>query len=145
MSLVNSAGSVEILLMRQEQSVLDCNIQIGDVIEDGTDEQFTEMKAFLMKPENNVVDTCLRLSGVRNMIMEIADLSPDSPVRQYLSKAISQRVREVLGDKIQLGNENMPDKTKIFNGYPQNGIVNVFGIQIRFRPAEECDWWPITG
>lgn len=92
-------------------------------------------------------DTCLRLSGVFMMVVDMVDMAPDSHARQHPSRAIPLRIQEVLGDRVELEEDNIPGKIKIkiFNGYPQRDTVDgglvrnergETGEPLIIRPAE---------
>lgn len=130
--LMHAVDSPEILLIDQTMHVMDEDTIIGNVIEHGTNEEFDVMKEFLIAPENRVKEDCLRLSGVSQMALDLADSPRNSPLRNYLTTAIRDRIEVVYGRLPQLnGNERIP----FFCGRPQRDIVDIFGIMLKFPRA----------
>ncbi len=93
-SLVEAIGSAEALLM-DDRLYVGVRKAIGDIIKDGTDEEFDKLKTDLLNVEGRMRDTCLALSGVTEMLYELADSPSDSTTRQELTRAITRRFETV--------------------------------------------------
>lgn len=124
--------SIEILLVNQRKQLLRDNVTLGNVFEDGTDEEFEELLRFLLNPANRVRETCLLLSGVSKMIIDLADASPNSEIRQYLGSAVKLRVQDIFGEPVDFLNKT-PAEREIHNRPPQRYINAIFGIKIITR------------
>jgi hypothetical protein len=57
----------------------------NDVVEQVTDAEFEEMKDFLLNPRNFIKDNCLRLSGLVDMITDLANAPENTDLREYLT------------------------------------------------------------
>lgn len=132
-ALINSVKSREILLIDQNQHVMRPETIIGNVIEQGTDAEFDEMVDFLLDPKNLVKDNCLRLSGVSEMISDLADAQDGSELREYLARQVKRRVQDVFGDVAVAPTE----KLKVVEGPSQLDILAIFGIAPTFKHSEE--------
>lgn len=133
--LMHAVDSAEILLIDQRMHVMKEDTIIGNVIEHGTNEEFDVMKEFLIAPENRVKEDCLRLSGVSQMALDLADSPRNSQLRNYLTTAIRDRIELVYGRPAQLPELNHHGKIRFPCGRPQRDIVDIFGIMLRFPLA----------
>lgn len=133
-SLVDAVGSAELLLM-DDRFHIGVRKAIGDIIKDGTSQEFDKLKNDLLLPEGHVRDICMTLTGVSEMIFQLSDSAKDSEIRQYLANAITGRFRHIFG---QRGPDTRrdPDR-KVVNSldYLLRSIVDIFGISIRFTKA----------
>jgi hypothetical protein len=139
-ALVKATNSAEILLIDQSTHITPHNMTLGNVIVNGTDDEFEEMKSFMMSPESLVKEDCLRLSGVSDMIFDLATAKEDSELRGYLAKVIKMRIESVFGPPQEMPGESFEGSIKFFNGRPQCFIMDIFGLLGHFR--HDC---PLAG
>jgi hypothetical protein len=135
-TLVSAFESMEILLIDQRKQLLRSNTTLEDVLENGTDEEFEELKQFFLDPSNRVKDSCLRLTGVSKMIRNLVDEPLDTEIRRYLAEEIKSRVQAVFGESIPDLDDTSTEMLKIHPGPPQRYIVDIFGIRIRISERE---------
>ena len=94
--LVQAVQSADVLLIYQSRGTGDKYSIVGDVVDHGSDEDFDRMKRLMLNPENHLRETCLRLTGVRDMIFELADAPVHSELCKYLATAIKIRIKSML-------------------------------------------------
>jgi hypothetical protein len=96
--LVHAVGSQEVLLVSvDDEDLWDDDPDPIQVIEEGTEEAFQQCKERLLSYDLGLKDTCLRLSGVSNMILALRKLDEDSEARKFIEGEVKRRVQEVLG------------------------------------------------
>ncbi|KAI4212723.1 MAG: hypothetical protein LQ351_004615 [Letrouitia transgressa] len=147
--LVLAVQSAEILLIYQDRGVVDECPNVGDLIESVSDEGFDYLKRQLLDPKNRLRETCLRLTGVRDMIDELANAPLGLELRKYLAMAIKARIESALGPV----EEKWPDvpvsrKFLTIVDYLVKARVDILGISItvRINPnnakkvPEDCEW-----
>jgi hypothetical protein len=131
MSLVTAVGSIEILLIDQGVQALRDDTSIGHVIEEGTDQEFEELKQRLLEPSYGIKNDCKRLTGVPKMIRDLGNALPDTDIRRYLAEEVKTRIQDVFGESIPNLEDNPPGMRKINPGAPQRYINEIFGIILR--------------
>jgi hypothetical protein len=126
-ALITAFESVEILLLDQDAPLFE-NHTFGDVLLDGSDDDFGRMKEFLLLPENGLKNICFRLSGVSNMLKDLSDTGRDSHVRPYLETEIKRRIEDVFQQA-----ERAPEFSSeiVFESWRDRAIVDIFGIRIK--------------
>ena len=93
-ALVNVCESLEVILMIQEcRYSSETRQSIGDVIEDGTSEEFEHLRKILLDPQTKFTDDILRLSGIVRMIKAVAFSSQESDLRGILGDEIRERLQ----------------------------------------------------
>lgn len=137
-ALAQAIQSAEILVSYQSRGTWDKYSIIRDVVDHGSDEDFDRMKRLILNPEYHLQETCFRLTGVNDMIWELANAPVGSELRKYLATAIKTRIELVFG----LVEEKWPDvpslnfRLLIVTDYLQRNIVDILGICI----IVEYDW-----
>ena len=129
---MNIIESSEILLLDHTQHVMQDETAIRNIIEQGTDAEFDEMKKFLLDPKNFVKDNCLRLSGVSSMIYKLSDEPEGSDLRAFLVKEVTHRIRDVFGSPLEDSLENM----NAHDGPNQLDILSIWNLNIRQQSGE---------
>ena len=90
--------SEEVLLVNEDRHLMDDNITLRNVIERATDTDFEKVTQFLLTKENNFKECCLRLSGVRSMIINLVDTPKENTeLRSYLVQTITERIAHIFG------------------------------------------------
>lgn len=131
--LVDATQSEEIVLVDQDLPVMPPLQSIGIIINTGDDAQFKELKDFLLDPKYEVKANCLRLSGVAQMIIDLADAPESSELRQYLCATIENRIRCVLGNPGLAG--HIPQSGTYEWDTIQETIVDLCGIVDALRES----------
>jgi hypothetical protein len=133
-ALVNATQSEEVLLVNEDRPLMDATTTIGKVIASGTDEEFEVMKKFLLSEENNFKECCLRLTGVRRMIINLSDTpKKDKELRGYLIKAVEERIKNIFGSAGLADDNPLDEKNEIKFDPLQLAIWQLFGIDINFE------------
>ena len=96
-ALVQAVQSAEVLLMYQNRGTFDQYSIIGNVIDYGSDEAFDNIKRRVLAPECRLQQTCLQLTGLRDMITELANAPVRSEFRKYLVTTVQSRIDLVFG------------------------------------------------
>lgn len=133
-SLVAAVGSAEVLLM-DDRLYIGVVKAIGDIIKDGTDEEFDKLKTDLLNVEGRVRDTCLALSGVTEMLFELSESPKDSITRRNLTRAITGRFDNLFGQPGPDMRRDPDKKVAICSDYLLRSVVDIFGFSIRFPEA----------
>lgn len=89
--LIAAIGSEEVLLISGN------DYDLCHVIDHGPEEVFQRRKEQLISSELGLKDTCLRLSGIRHMIMCLRELDEDSNVRKFILGEIHLRIHAAFG------------------------------------------------
>jgi hypothetical protein len=110
--LIDAIGSEEVLLINEYDHLLcfDEEENPAQVIEEGSDAAFRQYKERLVSSELGLKDTCLRLSGICNMIIALRRMDGDFEARKVILEEIPRRVLAVLG-KFDLG-ESEEDESR---------------------------------
>jgi hypothetical protein len=130
------AFSMEILLVDQNTPIKRDNTTFGDVLEDGVDEDLEDLMQHHLDPANRVKETCMLLTGLTTMIMDLADAPPDSEGRRCLAQHVNARLKDTLGEPATVSGESLAEMRRIHNGAPQRCIAGIFGLRIKFENAE---------
>ena len=97
--LVEGVGCLEAVLVHPNAYIgPPSGNNIGNIVDRGTDEEFASFKLQLVSPECGFRDYCLRLSGLANMILDLAESRVNGPLRAYLAGEISRRIGDVFPD-----------------------------------------------
>lgn len=64
---------------------------------EATDEEWAFLLSQLLAPSLQLKETCLKLSGVANMIQQLNGMG-ESEIRSFLAQEIRRRVKDVLGN-----------------------------------------------
>lgn len=132
-ALVTSLQSEEVLLVHEDRPLMDSTSTIGNVIDSGTDEDFENLKRFLLSEANNFKDCCLRLTGVSRLIFNLSNTpKEDSNLRSYLIKALAERINNIFGSAGFVAGDDLDEATKIEFDPLQLTIWQLFGINIKF-------------
>lgn len=134
-SLVEAIGSAEALLM-DDRLYIGVKKAIGDIIKDGTDEEFDKLKTDLLNVEGRMRDTSLALSGVTEMLYELADSPTDSTTRQEMTRAITRRFETVFGQQWPDTQRDPHSKVAISSNHLSRSIMDIFGITITFPKSQ---------
>ena len=135
-ALVQALQSADIVVMFQSLGTVDKYSIVGDVIDHGSDEDFDGMKRLMLKPEYHLQETCLRLTGVRDMIFELSNAPVRSELRKYLATAIKTRIESVFEPVDEKWPDTLSCRTLIITDSLQRNIVDILGICINI----EFDW-----
>lgn len=123
--------SEEFLLVDQSEALLRPNVTLEAVLEDGSDEDFKSLVSDLIDPSLQVRETCLMLTGVSRMILDLADSPTDSAIHRYLARRVKERIEYVMGTNPESPSAASPtERRKIQDGPPQRYIVSLFGIRM---------------
>jgi hypothetical protein len=136
-ALLRAVGSDEVLLVDEDRPLMDETTTLRAVIESGSDEEFNTVKDFLATG-SNLGDVCLRLSGVRRMIRNLADTPREQAgVRSYLVNAITERIRQVFGEP-ELVQDAPLEETREFEGGALGFLIaHILGVQISFAEGKD--------
>lgn len=130
--LVSTVESMEVLLVDEDRHLRDSTTTLGKVIAQGTDEEFEAMKEYLLSEENTFKECCLRLTGVRRMIIDLSETRKrETELRVYLVKAIRERIEDVFGPS-GCTDDSLEETTQIEPDPLQFTIWHVLGIHIKF-------------
>ena len=97
-SLIDAVGVPEVLLICWDEDHEDYLIDVPiPRFASGTNEEWSSLLSQLLEPSLQLRETCLRLSGVVNMIQRLPGTG-FTETRPFLAQEIRRRVKEVLGD-----------------------------------------------
>ena len=130
-ALAQDAQSADFLLIHRFRGTLDKYADVGDVVDHGTDEDFDGLRRLLLDPESHLKETCLRLTGVRDMVFELANAPVRSDLRKYLATAINTRIESVFGPAEEKWPDVLSSKRLSLTDDLQRNIVNILGICIK--------------
>lgn len=121
-------------MIYQDRGTADENSRVADLIEFVPDEDFDRLKRRLLDPKIHLHETCLQLTGVRDMIKELANAPLHSELRKYLAVAIKDRIESAFGPV----EEEWPDvpvsrRLLIIYDHPLKHIVDILGICITVK------------
>ena len=128
-ALVNACESLEIILLDQKCHFHDKTI--GEIIEQGTNEEFENWRNSILSPEVHLKEDCMRLSGVVRMIQKLSDSTQSSEVRQILAEEVQERF-QIWGERLE-GSDQTDQEEPILRlpEILQERFVNeIFGITI---------------
>ncbi|KAI4167179.1 MAG: hypothetical protein LQ343_007412 [Gyalolechia ehrenbergii] len=135
-ALVQAVQSADILVMYQSRGTADKYSSVGHVVDHGSDEDFDRMKRLILDPVNHLQETCLRLTGVRDMIFELANAPIHSELRKYLATAVKFRIESIFEPIEEKWPDVLSHRMLIITDYLQRNIVDILGICIKV----EFDW-----
>ena len=135
-ALAQDAQSADFLLIHRFRGTVDKYADVGDVVDHGNDEDFDRLKRLLFDPEYRLKETCLRLTGVRDMVFELANAPVRSDLRKYLATAINTRIESVFGPVDEKWPDVLSSRMLIIADNLQRNIVDILGICIEV----EFDW-----
>jgi hypothetical protein len=96
-ALIDAVGVPEVFLIEEDETEFDVGEDIPmPGIASASDEEWPHLLAKLLSPEFKLKETCLRLSGIVDMIERLDGLE-ESDLRKYLVSSIEKRVKSVLG------------------------------------------------
>ena len=97
--LYDEIGVPEVFLIRSEPAVTDNGEQIPDLdFMSLSDEKYESLMNRLLSPTLGLKETCLKLSGVVDMIQRLRELNQLAVQRDFLAEELERRVKNVLGD-----------------------------------------------
>jgi len=136
-ALLNAADSDEVLLVDEDRPLMDETTTLRAVIESGSDEEFNRVIDFLATG-GNFRDVCLRLSGLRHMIRNLADTPREqAEMRSYLVKAITERIRQVFGEP-DSSQTNPLEEIRRFEGGALGFLISqILGVQISIGEGKD--------
>lgn len=97
-ALVDAIGVPEVFLIDYEnegESQFQDDLPVPEIAS-ASDEEWPHLLAKLLSPELGLKETCLKLSGIIDMIERLKELE-ESELRKYLVSSIEKRVESVLG------------------------------------------------
>jgi hypothetical protein len=144
LELINAIGSQEVILVDQDKAIVNSDKTFGQIL-DGTVEEFEELKRFLLDPVNGFRDNCLQLTGLSNMIHDMANAPLDSVLRRYLEEHVKLRIRSIYGDPIKFINEVAAEAPSAVADQQQFDVVNVLGIMISVKEPSANSMSPPAG
>ncbi|KAL9045015.1 MAG: hypothetical protein Q9214_001891, partial [Letrouitia sp. 1 TL-2023] len=134
--LVQAVHSVDILMIYQSRGTADMYSTVGDVVDHGSDEDFDRLKRQVLDPKYRMRETCLLLTGVRDMILNLVNAPVRSELRKYLATAIKTRIQSVFKPLPEEWPDVVSRKMLIITDPFQRNIVDILGMCI----VIEFDW-----
>jgi hypothetical protein len=129
-ALINAVESSEVVLADEDRHLLDGSTTISRVIQQDAEDEFEKVKEFLCSPENNFKESCLRLSGLQDMIHKLADTPKGTDLRAYLQDTVRSRIEDLFGPAGRVVDDPLEDITKIEITDLTFDINTIFGIHI---------------